>query len=58
MTDITIDEDHFKEICKKAELYDKMIADRRKGANVINNIPAEDRKKRAQKAAAARWNKK
>lgn len=53
-----IDEDHFKEICKKAELYDKMIADRRKGANVINNIPAEDRKKRAQKAAAARWNKK
>lgn len=42
---------------KKVELYDKMIADRRKGADAINAISAEERKARAKKAAAARWAK-
>lgn len=49
--------DGFAEIEKKAFLYDKMIADRRKGADKINAISAEERKARAKKAAAARWSK-
>ncbi|MCR5700192.1 MAG: hypothetical protein K6G49_02050 [Candidatus Saccharibacteria bacterium] len=58
MADITVDKKYFEDIYKKALLYDKMIEDRRKGANIVNNIPKEERKKRAQAAAAARWKNK
>jgi hypothetical protein len=48
-----------KELTKaeKAELYDKMIEARRKGAEITNNISPEARKERARKAALARWHK-
>jgi hypothetical protein len=48
-----------KELTKaeKAELYDKMIEARRKGAEITNNISLEARKERARKAALARWHK-
>lgn len=42
---------------EKAELYDKMIEDRRKGAAKANAISPEARKERARKAALARWKK-
>ena len=42
---------------KKADLYDKMIETRRKGAQKTNNISPEQRRLRAKKAAAARWGK-
>ena len=43
----------------KAKLakYEKMIADRRRGAEITNNVPAEVRKARAKKAVEARWKK-
>lgn len=58
MSEIVVDEAYFEDIRKKALLYDKMIEDRKKGAMAINNIPQEERIKRAKVAAAARWDKK
>lgn len=46
-----------KEIQEKLEKYEKMIADRRRGAEITNNVPAEVRRARAKKAVEARWKK-
>lgn len=42
---------------EKAQLYEKLIESRRKGARMTNNISPEARKARAKKAVEARWKK-
>jgi|GEM_PF-2594097 len=54
---VTISSSEYEELKRKAKLYDEMVEARRKGANKINAISAEERRARAMKAVEARIKK-
>jgi hypothetical protein len=54
---VSIEQEELDELRRKAELYDKMVEARRRGAMKTNSISKEALSARNKKASMARWNK-
>lgn len=58
MSDVVISEEALLDLRRKAEAYDKIVANNsRAGKASTSKLTAEERRARAKKAAASRWKK-